>query len=679
MWNSFVICIIVGAGLMLVPGYPISRLLLRSRFGSLATAPLVSIAGYAFAGTIYTKLGISCTWKTMVLPLLFLAAVCFFVNVFSDRKSGRSLISSLRLAIKQGSLLKTSSPWFFLPLYLIVAVVVVTLFYVKCFDGADSFVVDYDNAFHVGIIRTFLDTGDWSPLGASLYAGTDGYPEEGVGGFYPAAWHIFTTIIVDITSCAIPVGANASMTLFLVEVFPIAMLYLMIKIFPDNKNALFAGSICIFAFAAFPWRPLMVPLISQMASYCMTPALLGLFIEMASAPRYPSIIRQAVLFVIALLALVLTQTNVIFTSMVFLFPYCVHKIWSLPLLSKGVSGFRKKILSVFLLTLVFFCVWMALYFAPFMQGVVNFTWKAFLTQSQAIINILVLSFRDSNAQIVLAFLVIAGFVIALLHPDTRWLSVSYLLFCVMFFIGATSDGLLKHIIDGFWYTDRTRLASNAVFCAMPLAALGLGRMAGYFLSYLQRHAVNDEAFLPLLVNSLVCILAAIIIFYPSFSVYGIGEIETAFGKSKTQMESMFSKRADSVYSEEERAFIEKVKEAIPEGALVINQPTDGSAFAYAANGLNVYYRSFYQGNTPSGETIRKELSNIDASPEIGDLIENIDAQYVLQLDANNNVQPNVSWHYDPDKWTGIDAIDEHTPGFELVLNEGDMRLFKIVR
>lgn len=39
-----------------------------------------------------------------------------------------------------------------------------------------------------------------------------------------------------------------------------------------------------------------------------------------------------------------------------------------------------------------------------------------------------------------------------------------------------------------------------------------------------------------------------------------------------------------------------------------------------------------------------------------------------------------SWpDYLPENWTGVTNIDENTPGFELVLSEGDMRLYKIVK
>ena len=34
--------------------------------------------------------------------------------------------------------------------------------------------------------------------------------------------------------------------------------------------------------------------------------------------------------------------------------------------------------------------------------------------------------------------------------------------------------------------------------------------------------------------------------------------------------------------------------------------------------------------------------------------------------------------YHPDEWAGIDSVNDETPGFEIVLSQGDMRLYRIV-
>lgn len=678
MWLEFAQYILLGAGILFIPGYPIARLLVKRRFDAFVCAPLVTMAGYTLTGFIYSKLGIPTSWESIVIPLFVIALACFAMNVYADRKKSSSLIALIKLKITRRSEYNFSCSWLFLILYLLIGAIAVALHYVACFNGTDSFVMDYDNTFHIGIIRTFLDTHSWSPVDISVYEGLNNSPEDGSTGFYPAAWHIFTTIIVDMTDCSIPVAVNASTTLFLFAVFSSGMLFLMLMLFPENKSAVFAGSICIFSFAAFPWRALMVPLTSQIASYCMMPAILGLFIRITNLKAFRDAIKTSLLFAIGLVAIVLTQTNIIFTSMVFLLPYCIHKLWILPVFFGKKLSYPKRILLISLFIVAFVLVWMLFYSAPFMQSIVNYTWKAFLSTPQAIINILFLSFRDSNAQVVLAIFVIIGFIVAASNSKTRWLTISYFLFCLMFFIGTTTEGEFKHILDGFWYTDRTRLAANTAICAMPLAALGIGWLSQYVINRIKHHSSNNNKCIWLSTNALICFVVSVCVFYPNFSLYGIGDIETAFGKSDAWMQDTFSKKTESVFGNEERKFVEKAKELIPEGALVINQPTDGSVFAYGANDLNTYYRSLYPGDSNAGKVIREQLSDIASNPHVAALVNDLNAQYVIQLDAGNNTRPYVHKHYNPANWTGIDSITEDTPGFELVLSEGDMRLYKIV-
>ena len=55
----------------------------------------------------------------------------------------------------------------------------------------------YDNVTHLGSIRCFVDSGNWSPFGISLYVNTDAAinPLPG-GGFYPAAWYDVASFVI---------------------------------------------------------------------------------------------------------------------------------------------------------------------------------------------------------------------------------------------------------------------------------------------------------------------------------------------------------------------------------------------------------------------------------------------------------------------------------------------------
>ena len=137
------------------------------------------------------------------------------------------------------------------------------------------------------------------------------------------------------------------------------------------------------------------------------------------------------------------------------------------------------------------------------------------------------------------------------------------------------------------------------------------------------------------------------------------------------------------YSEDEKRFVEKVLSIIPKDSLVINQPCDGSVFAYGVNGLNTYFRSTSSDDLPEDAfNIQKGLAQIAGNSAVQDAVERSGAKYVLLLDQGVPfeegtwlVQTNDrQFHY----WDGINNITDDTPVLEPVLAEGDMRLYKIV-
>ena len=62
-----------------------------------------------------------------------------------------------------------------------------------------------------------------------------------------------------------------------------------------------------------------------------------------------------------------------------------------------------------------------------------------------------------------------------------------------------------------------------------------------------------------------------------------------------------------------------------------------------------------------------------------DAFEEVGARYVLILDQGKSFrgQPKPN-SYDDALWTGLMAITDDTPGFEVILSEEDMRLYRIL-
>ena len=118
-------------------------------------------------------------------------------------------------------------------------------------------------------------------------------------------------------------------------------------------------------------------------------------------------------------------------------------------------------------------LWCVLYKAPPLRSLVSFTWPSFAGFAQAIVNVLALSFRETSAQILLGLCVVSGAFLLVKRRKNAWLIASYLIMCVMYVINASTDGLIKQVLTGFWYADPMRIAANAALFAIPLASAGV--------------------------------------------------------------------------------------------------------------------------------------------------------------------------------------------------------------
>ena len=101
-----------------------------------------------------------------------------------------------------------------------------------------------------------------------------------------------------------------------------------------------------------------------------------------------------------------------------------------------------------------------------------------------------------------------------------------------------------------------------------------------------------------------------------------------------------------------------------------------SSLAYAINGLNVYYKFKYTENeTPESRLIRERLNCIFYEKEVRDAVRYVGAQYFVRL----NMYPDDQFPTMPgvqEMWSGLN-IDNLVPGFELVLEEGSYKLYRI--
>lgn len=669
MWFFYLIAVVACAALLYIPGYCLARAVPLSRFASVAVAPMLSTLFFTVAGIAAFELVRPCHPWALVAAVTALCVVALIARHAFGSKA--EPLAQPDLASKD--LLRL------IALYVTVAVVLFFLVYLLNIDGAYSFSRNDDSTVHLGITRGFLDTGTFSTLHANSFLDQ----ELERFSFYPAAWHVICALTASFSGGSIPLAFNASITVFLVLVFPIGMLFLFEKVFRGKKPIIIAGSLMTLAFCGFPWGYIVWgQLLPNMASFIFVPVALTVFAFALDAKQPSTKAKLLTVVVLGFASIAFCQPNGVFTLGILVVLYAISRIFYAPDAAKAVIS-AKRIVGAAALFAAACCVWFAMYKMPFMQAVVNTTWSASLSPFEALVSspLFMFSVRQ-GVQPLLTLLTVVGIVYACRERRYLWLAVAYLAALAFHILGTATDGPLKHLLIGFWYTDYNRTGAMCALFAIPIASMGLARIALWLKALLQKKRPGKAA--AWYTGSVIVVVAmvfALLQLMPVHVQYKDRNVYLSLASISSQVHSRYS--WESTLTTEEDAFIrEAMDEVLPEGAMVINVPSDGSCWSYGVEGINTFFRR--SSNTGSrwdadeANLIRTRLNKVATDQEVQDKLKELDAHYLLMLDDPSSDHPTkTSQRYKPEDWAGIESIDESTPGFKLLLSEGDMRLYEI--
>lgn len=678
-WIQFCLAFIAGAVILYVPGYLILRLSRLNSLESVLLSPLITLAVLGVEEIAFSLVRIPGSWLTLVLPLVVLLLLLQIVTAAISQKKG---ISQQNVAL----VLRTNKKnWLILALYLLVAFVVTVVFFVASLDGANSFVQLYDNAWHLNIIKKFVATGDFSTLHSGNIVDTLG------STFYPTGWHSLVALVASLTHFSIPLSVNAVNCLIMAVVFPSGMYLLASKVFSHKQELIPYAAVAVSMFTAFPWYFVVFgPLYSNLLSFGALPVLivLGLVMVDATTSLHTRIV-SIVLWFVALIGVAVTQPNAVFTMGVLVAPYLFAQ------LSQFIKGEGKKRnyhiagAAVGLLVAIG-VVWIALYKAPFMQRTVTWEWPAFESKKHALFDVVFIGFGGTPATYLLGCLVLLGLGYTLVHREFLWMSAAYTIMCFMYWISSSTEGRLKNVLTGFWYHDQYRLAASTVFYGVMLAALGIYLCRSALLVALEKFGASKRGnVVRKAVMTIALVVLLIGVYFPvNLTVRG-QLVRTPFGTVVELNNKWNASYHSRPYTDEEEKFVAKTAALIPDNAVVLNQPYDGSVYAYALNGINVYYKA-WEGNwmgqrSAQNETLSKKLNLIATNSSVQEAAKKVKAQYLLILDRsdyqpmrhNPTGRANAYGWYNTDTWHGIDSVRDSTPGFEILLKQGNMRLYRI--
>lgn len=701
MWPTFFIALALAAVFLYAPGFFMLKAFRVRAAVALCCAPVFTVTAYAVLTAVLPYLGIGASWLTVVVPCvvagIVAAAVLRFVPRFASLDPTRLGVADMGRSFKKA----VAEEWFSVALYVLAGLAVVGLVFVKNLDGPDSFLQAWDNSHHLSSIRAFVESGNYSMLTTTSYAtplDRAFTPWQGESAFYPSAWHCLAALVVSATGASVALAANAVNALVVGVVLPLSLFVLMDRVFAGHRGIVRCGAFVALAFAVFPWGFLTFgPLYPNLLSYALVPLAAVLFMGVFDE-RIAIRVRivRSILFVVGIVALACSQPNAVFSLAVFLAPFCVMQaVRAARFLPGSFTKDRPRTAAIgcgLAAAAAIALIWWALFHAPFLQDVIWFDWPAKEEPAQALANIALLSFSYAPAQLILAMLVICGLACALVDRRFRWFACSYLLACAICFVDLAFDGFLKHLLAGFWYTDQLRTASTAALFAIPLAAFGLRNAVRFCAAGLNRFVVSAGGRATPYVAS-VATLAFIVsaVFSPNFVIPGHHYVETGFGAIRERVEDQNSVVKMNYLDADEKEFVREASAIVPDDQPIINSPDDGSVFLYGYEGMRTYYRyltgySALSGESADSRAIRTQLFRIADDERVRQAVRAIGAEYVLVLDQGKDEDLGSDEEHrrfvfkddiDNEQWSGIRAIDDATPGFEVVLSRGDMRLYRI--
>lgn len=682
-WATFVLAYIVSSIVLFVPGYLALRSLKLDAIKALCAAPLVSVAVIALLGIAYSLIGVRSNWISCVLiPIAVFGILCFS----RLRSDNRSLFSALKGACDSDEL-----P--FLATYIVVGISFAVFFFAGNIDGADAFQPLSDNVFHLGLITTFAASGDYSMLHADVYpAGTPSPTVE--AGFYPAGFHCVAATVLSLLGASTSLVENAVVAAVISLVFPLGN-YLffseMLRSLAARNLGLYAGAFLGLMAIAFPWRFITWgPLFPNLLGMAMIPSAIGLLVSVRSFRKHAAswYLSRLLIVLLALFGLVAAHPNCVFTLMIIAVPFAAFR---LALSASGAEHHaNSKLISILKAAFVFLLgafSWYALYKAPALQSTIGFSfWRSFEPSlARGLLDAVSLKLMG-DAQPLLSILCAVGFAYTI-RNWRKWgfLAIAFAVSAIQFAICASNDGVLRHLLTGFWYTDPNRVAANVALTGLPLSVFGFISIASLILDIRSSIGVSPIKQLSAVSAILAIILVAPVIHRVADNQSGLIPPYDPAGAYTASLQSLYAKWAPKSYDIEEESFVEEAKRIIGKDDLVINIPNDGSAFSYSLQGLNVYYKNWdvafisSSGQTDQSVVIRTELNQIESNPDVRDVVHSIGAKYVLILDYGiTDLDMTRTNFYYPDQWEGISSINDSTPGFKLLLSKDDMRLFEIV-
>lgn len=657
-WLALLPAALLAALLLFGLGVPVLLAAGIRGFPVAALAPATSLTIIAVTAILTTPLGLPWTWITpAVVALLLTVALWFVVRRWGLLRRFDGVLG----ARTPDRWLGMDSLWTLVSF--VVAALLMTRHFVRIFGRPDAISQTYDNIFHLSATRYIVDTNNASTL--TLSAMSAG---PGESTLYPAAFHDTVSLVLRAMPESLPLAMNGVLYVIVALVWPLACIFFVRSVMAPKAATLVAAGILSASFTAFPIGLLdFGVLYPNLLGLALLPAALGLVVQLMGLATVPRFTLGEVLFLglVTVPGMLLSHPNVFMTLCLMVIPFVVTRLYrQFRAGRRGEIPWRTaawQVAGLAAILLVILALW------PIVRPPASAaTWPPFHTTQAALGQAILNAPMENTPAWFVSVLMCIGAWAALVHKRA-WLFWSWAGVTLLWVIIA-SFGMspLRMFLTGIWYNDSHRYAAFLVFISLPLATLGFGwlqRALDMVWAGLARRWGRPSARAHLAVSRLIGVgLLGVLLVMTQPANYLDRAVERAAAQYVLDDDSL-------VVDADEMKLLERLREHVPDGAVVATEPGNGSSLAYALTGVKTTTRHILYMPSPPLRIVNARLDTAGIDPTVCPAVRELGITHVLDF------------RYPVGRFQRIrDAGFSDLawmPGFRLVDSEGDAALYEV--
>lgn len=655
-WFSTVPIVAACLALLFLPGSLILLALGLRKPAFIAVAPPLTVSLVAVIAIVAPYLGIAWSPLPVIAGTVLAAAAIFGIRQLIERR--RPGADHQRPAFTRPTWVHAIAAAGF-----VIGAGSIALQLHQAFGRPESISQTFDNVFHLNAVRYVLESGNASSMTLTGMTNGDNPPY-----FYPAAWHGLASLLIQITGAPLTVSVNVLNLCIAAAVWTLGCMFLVRSIMGPNPYAVGAAGILAAGFGSFPILLLdFGVLYPNFLSVSMIPAALAcvsIFFGTSKLSGFGAVARYS-LAPLAAIAVAIAHPNGVMSLIALSIPVVVSAfvIFCVARRRNG-NTVRLSLLAGAALFVVLGIIAVLWKFVRPPEAAA--TWLPIQTPGQAVGEVLTNSAMHRPPAWAVSILVIAGLVYVLRRRRFVWLAGSFLIVASLFVVvSAGPAGWLRNILTGVWYNDSYRLAALLPVTAVALASIG----AAWGLHALQMRlrAATERRTLPaLFMRPSIASVILPVVFFAAIAGAQAPPMITPVRSAQVN----YSTTPDSaLVSSDEMALIEELDSLVPADATIAVNPWTGGAMAFAIADRNTTSKHTLTTYTKATELLNDKFREASTDPSVCPAARADNVRYVLDFGTREV-------HGGNHGFVGL-QIPDATPGFELLAQHGEAKLFKL--